>query len=95
MPVRKGQVEHIAHLSRLRLTPEEIDRFTIELSEIVDYFKQLKDVDTKDVSPYRPFQNGQNMFRNDIAKQSLPVNEVLKNAPKTDGQFFIVPKVLG
>lgn len=95
MPLSKAQVEHIARLARLSLTPEEIERYTTELTVILDYIDQLKSVDTEGVEPQNQFITAENVFREDIAEPSLPRDKALANAPQQDGEFFLVPKVIG
>ena len=95
MPLSKAQVEHIARLARLNLTPEEIQRYTTELTVILDHIDQLKSVDTEGVEPQNQFITAENVFREDIAEPSLPRDKALANAPQQDGEFFLVPKVIG
>ncbi len=95
MPLSKAQVEHIARLARLNLTPEEIERYTTELTVILDYIDQLKSVNTEGVEPQNQFITAENVFREDIAEPSLPREKALANAPQQDGEFFLVPKVIG
>ncbi len=95
MPLSNAQVEHIARLARLNLTPEEIERYTTDLTVILDYIDQLKTVDTEGVEPQNQFVKAENVFREDIAEPSLPRDKALGNAPKQDGEFFLVPKVIG
>ncbi len=95
MPLSKAQVEHIARLARLNLTPEEIERYTTELTVILDHIDQLKSVNTEGVEPQNQFITAQNVFREDVAEPSLPRDKALANAPQQDGEFFLVPKVIG
>lgn len=94
MPLSKEQVEHIAKLARLNLTLEEIEKFTKELTIIVDYFDQLKAVDTEGVGPQSQFIKAENVFREDGVRPSLPRKMALRNAPDSDGEYFRVPKVI-
>lgn len=95
MPLSKRQVQEIAHLARLNLTDKETEKFASELAVIVDYFEQLKTIDTSSVQPRDQFIKAENVFREDEVKPSLSQEEALKNAPDTDGEFFHVPKVIG
>lgn len=95
MPLSHAQVEHIARLARLNLTPDEIDRYTTELTVILDYIDQLKAVNTEGVEPQNQFIKAENVFRDDIAEPSLPRDQALANAPQQDGEYFLVPKVIG
>ena len=95
MPLTKQQVEHVARLARLNLTPEEIEKYTSELTIILDYIDQLKAVDTAGAEAREQFITSENVFREDGIRPSLSQSEALANAPDTDGEFFLVPKVIG
>lgn len=95
MPLTKEQVEHIAQLARLKLSAKEIETFTHDLSVILDYVDQLKTVDTEGVEPQQQFIEAENVFREDEVRPSLSVEKALGNAPEHDGQFFLVPRVIG
>jgi aspartyl-tRNA(Asn)/glutamyl-tRNA(Gln) amidotransferase subunit C len=95
MPLTKEQVEHIAVLARLKLSPIEIEKFTHELTVILEYVDQLKTVNTDGVEPKDQFISAENVFRNDIVRPSLSRDEALANAPDRDDEFFRVPKVIG
>lgn len=95
MPLTKEQVEHIAVLARLKLSPIEIEKFTHELTVILEYVDQLKTINTDDVEPKDQFISAENVFRDDIIRPSLSRGEALANAPDKDDEFFRVPKVIG
>jgi aspartyl-tRNA(Asn)/glutamyl-tRNA(Gln) amidotransferase subunit C len=95
MPLEKAQVEHIARLARLKLSPEEIEKLTVEMAVIIDYFEQLQLVATDGVEPRDQFITAGNVFRDDTVRPSLTREQALGNAPQTDGEFFHVPKVIG
>ena len=94
MPLSCAQVEHIAKLARLNLSPAEIEKFTHELTAILSYVDQLQTVDTTGVEPQNQFIKAENVFREDIVEDSLPREEALKNAPDRDEEYFHVPKVI-
>ena len=89
------QVEHVARLAKLNLTAGELEKFTAELTVILDYIDQLKAVDTSGVKLGTQSERTGNVFREDVATESIPREGVLRNAPRHDGNFFLVPKVLG
>lgn len=95
MPLTKEQVEHIAVLARLKLSPQEIEKFAHELTVILDYVDQLKTVNTDGVEPQDQFISVENVFRSDKARASLSREQALANAPDKDDEFFRVPKVIG
>lgn len=87
-------VRKVAHLARLKLTDEEIDRMSDQLGKTLTYVEQLSEVDTDDVEPMAHAIELSNVFREDKARESLPRDQALSNAPKTDGKYFLVPAIL-
>lgn len=90
----QAEVRHVAKLARLKCSDEEIHRFTGQLGAILEYVDQLGEVDTAGVEPLAHCLPVANVLRADEARESLPNNEALQNAPQRDGAFFAVPKVL-
>ena len=88
------QVRRIARLARINLTPEELDQFASQLSDVLDYVDQLNELDTDGVEPTTGPLKISNVFRQDQAVRSLSSEQALANAPRTHGDFFAVPKVL-
>ena len=66
MSISKDEVKHIANLSKLNLTDEELEKYTNELSDIVDMANQLSSIDVEGVKPTAHILNIQNVFREDI-----------------------------
>ena len=94
MSVKKDDVKNIAKLSKLRLSEEEIEEFTEDMNQILDYVKKLDSLDTSNIEPlYHPLE-GVNVFREDKLKESIDTETALKNAPKRTEEFFKVPKVI-
>ncbi|MFD2445142.1 Asp-tRNA(Asn)/Glu-tRNA(Gln) amidotransferase subunit GatC [Bacillus sp. CGMCC 1.16607] len=92
--INKDQVKHVAHLARLAITEEEAEKFTTHLDAIITFAEQLNELDTDGVEPTSHVLNLKNILREDLAKEGLPREEVLKNAPEhQDGQFK-VPSIL-
>ena len=95
MPLSTEHVEHIARLARLNLSPEEIQKFTVELTVILDYIDQLKAVATELPSEQAGADRHTCPLREDIVRPSLDAAVVLGQAPRHTEQFILVPKVLG
>jgi len=95
MAISREEVEHIAKLARLELTEEEKKRFQVELGKILEYFDQLKKLDTESVPPMTHAAPIENVLREDQVKPSLPAEEALQNAPEKKDSYFQVPKVVG
>jgi aspartyl-tRNA(Asn)/glutamyl-tRNA(Gln) amidotransferase subunit C len=94
MPLSLAEVEHIASLARLRLTPDEKDRFREQLSAILDYMTMLKRLDTAAIEPTATVLPLRTVLRPDAVTPSLPVDDLLANAPAAEAQRFRVPPVL-
>ena len=93
MSLTPEQVRWVAHLARLELTPAERETMARQLSAILDYVDQLKQVNTAGVEPLAHPLRVHNVFRADEPCPSLPVDEALANAPDRRGDFFGVPAV--
>ncbi len=94
MKISKDKVMDIARLARLRLSPESVETFSFQLSQILEYMEKLSEVDTSEVEPlYSPITHP-TPYRDDEVRQHYEREEVLKNAPEEDGEHFIVPRVV-
>ena len=92
--VDRDEVLKISALAKLQLSEEEISLYTDQMNEILEYMKQLDELDTEDVEPLSHVLDQINMTRPDEEKTSLSRDEALQNAPETDGEYFIVPNVI-
>ncbi|HXG94842.1 MAG TPA: Asp-tRNA(Asn)/Glu-tRNA(Gln) amidotransferase subunit GatC [Blastocatellia bacterium] len=99
MPVTKTDVEKIAELARLELTPEETRSFTEQLSAILGYIEKLNELDTSEVEPmsHCPTASGDAEYarRDDIVRPGLGQTLATENAPDAEAGYFKVPKVIG
>jgi aspartyl-tRNA(Asn)/glutamyl-tRNA(Gln) amidotransferase subunit C len=86
-------VQWVAHLARLDLTPADLETMTRQLSSIVAYIDLLKTVNTEGVEPLAHALDVYNVFRDDDPAPSLPVADALANAPDRREQFYGVPAV--
>ncbi len=86
-------VEHVAKLARLELTPAEKTLFAEQLSKIIDAFDELKTVPTDGVEPLSHALPIPNAFREDEVVTPPGHESLLKNAPDREGNFFKVPKI--
>ncbi len=94
MPLEPSEVKHIASLARIGLTDDEIDMFGEQLSQILEQFEVLNELDTSGVTPTGHASGLQTIMREDLAEDSLDSEDVLKNAPRREGEFFRVNAVL-
>ena len=94
MEISKEQVEHVAKLARLEVSEDEKAMFARQLSAILTYMDQLKEVDTGGVEPTATVLPTESVFREDEVTPSLPQEQTLANAPDQAEGFFRVPKIL-
>ena len=93
--VSRADVEHVATLSRLALTDDEIEQLTGELGAILDYAAEVSALDTADVPPTAHPLPLVNVFRPDDPRPGLDRDEVLAQAPAAEDGQFRVPRILG
>ncbi|MGF1478837.1 MAG: Asp-tRNA(Asn)/Glu-tRNA(Gln) amidotransferase subunit GatC [Cyanophyceae cyanobacterium] len=94
MTIDKEQVQKVARLARLELTPEEEETFTTQLSSILEYFEQLSELDTDDVPPTSRAIDVSNVMRPDELQPVTEREALLNEAPAREGDFFRVPQIL-
>ncbi|MCC6345962.1 MAG: Asp-tRNA(Asn)/Glu-tRNA(Gln) amidotransferase subunit GatC [Nitrospirales bacterium] len=94
MKINREDVRHIATLSRLQVSEEDLDTFSSQLSTIVEYIEQLNRLDAGGVEPTSHVLPLQNVMRDDLPSPSLPREEVLRNTPDSTGKFYRVPKII-
>ena len=94
MAITREEVLHIAQLARLGLTDEEVTRLSRQLSNILENFEVLNQVDTSGVPPTAQSIALQNVISDDVIAPSMPLKDVLANAPRREGEFFQVKIVL-
>lgn len=94
MKLSPQDVEHVADLARLHLSPEEIATFTQQINSILLYMEKLSELDTTGVQPLTHALHLSNAFREDQVTPSLPLEDTLALAPEQGCSAFIVPKVL-
>ena len=94
MKLSREEVLHIALLARLGLTEAEVDRFREQLSNILENFEVLQQVDTTDVPPTAQSIPLQNVTKGDEVAASLPPSQILANAPRKEREYFRVKAVL-
>lgn len=95
MAITRNEVLHLAKLANLEFTEEEVDRFTRQISSILDYVARLNELDTSAIEPTSHVESGSHALRDDAVAPSIPHAEALANAPESDGSHFKVPKVIG
>jgi len=94
LAVSREEVQKIASLARLELGEAETERMTRDMNDILAYVEKLGEVDTENVSPHSFLEGKQTPLVQDEITQFGNVGAALANAPKGEGRFFIVPKVI-
>ncbi len=94
MQLSRDVVDHVAMLARLGLTEEERERMREQLSSILEHVGLIQELDTEAIPPTAQVIALQNVWREDEVRPSLPVEEVLKNAPDAEDNMFKVNAVL-
>jgi aspartyl-tRNA(Asn)/glutamyl-tRNA(Gln) amidotransferase subunit C len=87
-------IDHLANLARLALTPEEKSRFSAQIGDVLAYIAQLKEVDVSDVDPTAHAFPVFNVWADDVPQPGLPVDIALRNAPAQRDHMIVVPKVV-
>ena len=87
-------VRYVAHLARLELTTDEVQRFQAQLDQIVAYFNDLRGIDVSAVEPMAHASALRNVFRDDVVLASLDRDQALANAPERSTDLFRMPKIV-
>ena len=89
-----GVVRYVADLARIALTDAEVERFTQQLSVVLDSVGKLREVDTEAIPPTASVLPLDNVTREDEVRPSLTLEEAMRNAPARDGDLFRVQTVI-
>ncbi len=94
MQVDEATVRRIARLARIKVTDEEAKALEKELSGILDWVKQLDEVDTRSVEPMTRVVAMTLKKRADVVTDGDIADQIIRNAPASEDTFFVVPKVV-
>jgi aspartyl-tRNA(Asn)/glutamyl-tRNA(Gln) amidotransferase subunit C len=94
MSITRETVEYVAHLSRVKLEAQELEKISGQLKSILDFIDKLKSVNTDNVAPTSHILPVSNVLRQDQPDVSLSAEKALENAPQKRDSFFIVPRVV-
>ena len=92
--ITKQDVEYVAALAQLSPDEETKDRLVREMGEILGYMDKLNELDTTGIEPTMHAIPITNVFRDDVVTPGLERDQALTNAPKSDGEYFLVPRIL-
>jgi aspartyl-tRNA(Asn)/glutamyl-tRNA(Gln) amidotransferase subunit C len=94
MKITREEVQRVALLARLRLTPQEESQLTEQLDHILGYMEKLAELDTSNVEPFSHAVDAVNVVREDIITNRPNADALLANAPDRDATYFKVPKII-
>lgn len=92
--ILRTDIEQVSKLARLRLTDDEMERFTPQMEQILAYVEKLNEIDTSTVEPTAHVLNLSNVFRDDLPRPSLSRPDVLANAPDATESAYRVPRII-
>lgn len=87
-------VSYVAELARLKLAPEEVERFQKQLSDVMGYIQKLQTVDVSSVQEIADAPDFKNNLRQDLLGASLTADQALLNAPQKTESLLLVPKIV-
>lgn len=94
MQIDEKTVRHVARLARIKIASEEASQLVSELSQILEWVRQLDEVDTRNVEPMTRVVPIALKTREDIVTDGEIADDIVKNAPLVEDHYFVVPKVV-
>ena len=94
MRISKNEVRHIANLASVNIDEKDLEIFSEQMATILEYVDSLENLNTKNVEPTYNSIFTTNAFREDKIEKSIGEEKALLNAPETEDNFFIVPKII-
>jgi aspartyl-tRNA(Asn)/glutamyl-tRNA(Gln) amidotransferase subunit C len=94
MEITKETIYKVANLARIEIKETEVSGLIDEMSKILTFMEQLNALDTESVEPLVYMNDEHNVWREDVAKTEIPVDDALKNSAKHNERYFMVPKII-
>ena len=94
MEIKKEDIKHIANLSMLNLSDEEIEKYTKDMEQIVDFANKVNEIDTSSTEISAFSNDNVNIFRKDEVRKSLGRELLLSNASSSNGEAYSIPNVM-
>ena len=94
MSIDKNTVKYISKLARISLDDEKIDSLSKDLSSIIKFIEKLNELKTDETKPLTSIINSSLKLRKDEIKDGKIRDQILKNSPEKNDEFFVVPKVI-
>ena len=92
--ITKDLVKNLSRLAKLNLTEKQIEKYTNDLSSVMGYMDEIKNINVGNVSETARIAKDENILRNDVITSSLDQKEALKNCKSTHDGYFLVPMIL-
>ena len=94
MPINLKTIKHISKLSRISVDDKKAKKLEVDLNSIFEFIEKLNELDTDKVEPLTSIAETTLKFRTDEVKSKDIRNQILKNSPEKNEDFFVVPKVV-
>lgn len=94
MEIKKEDIRHIANLSMLNLSDEEIEKYTKDMEQIVGFANKINEIDTSSTEISAFSNDNVNVFRKDEVRDSFDRELLLSNAPSSNGEAYSIPNVM-
>jgi len=94
MRIAKEEIVHVGELAKLHLDDAAVDLYTKQLGDVLTYMETLNHLDTAGITPTSQAISVNNVFRDDVVRESVSAESALTNAPESSDGSFIVPKVI-
>lgn len=92
--ISKDLIKNLSDLAKINLSDEQIIKYTQDLSSVMGYMDEIKDLNVENIPETSRVSDEGNVLREDIVKESLSQNEALKNSKNTNNGYFLVPQIL-
>ena len=94
MSIDKDTVKHISKLARISLDEKKINNLSRDLSSIMKFIEKLSELNTDKITPLTSIINASLKSREDVVKDGKIRDQILKNSPEKNEEFYVVPKVI-
>lgn len=94
MTIDKQTINKVADLARIAVGDNEVENLTADMNKILTFMEKLNELDTTGVQPLVYMNEEENVWREDVVKQEISVEDGLKNSAKHNEHYFFVPKII-
>lgn len=94
MIIDEKTIHKVADLARIEIKDEELSTLSVEMNKILTFMEKLNEIDTTHVKPLVYMNEEENVWREDVVKQEISVEDGLKNAAVHNDSYFFVPKII-